>query len=541
MKINLDGNELSILPGETILEVATRQGIDIPTLCYRYENDCRHASTSCLVCLVKLRTNAGDRFVPACATRAEDGMIVESETDEVARMRKTSLELLLSDHSGDCFAPCQFGCPAGLDIPKMLREISSGNLSAAIRTIKENIPLPAILGRVCPKPCEKVCRRREVDSAVEICDLKRFVADADLAEAESFRPEIAPQTGKRVVVIGAGPSGLSAAYYLAKAGHRVSLYAQGKKPGGRLRLIDPVQLPDQVIESEIRTILSLPIEYYPGERLDWNNPRSLAEIREASDAVLLCTGPCDLMILKQSGFEIENDRLRVDPKTFTTSISGVFATGTIFRARTTMIVRSVADGRQAARSIDRFLHDGLPSYDDPPFSVRLGKLNSEELIAFVDARSNGRTNVKDSQDNGKEGFSLSSASRSERYHAADEASRCLNCDCRGRDDCLLLKHSKRYHADPRRFSDGTRPTFTVRRNGPVVFEAGKCIKCGLCISVSKTANEPIGLTFIGRGFDVHVAAPFDETLDRAIADSNEQAVRVCPTAALSLDISCDGA
>lgn len=525
MKIVLDGNELNALPGETVLEVAARQGIQIPTLCYRNEDDCRGGSTSCLVCLVKIKNGSSERFVPACATKIEDGMIVESETDEVAKLRRTSLELLLSDHSGDCYAPCQLACPAGLDIPKMLREIKQGNPASAIRTVKETIPLPAVLGRICPRPCEKICRRRSVDSPVGICDMKRYVADLDLGSSDGpYFPTIADTTGKRVVVVGAGPSGLSAAYYLARFGHHVSIYAQGKKPGGRLRLLDEKDLPESVLDAEIHTILSLPVEYHPGERLDWTDPKSLSEIRDSFDAVLLCTGPCDLSFLKKSGFDIENDRLRVDTKSFTTSISGVFATGTIFRARSTMIVRSVADGHEAAKSIDRFLREGFASPNKSIFSVRLGKLNAEELIAFTDAHRNKDETIEQKREDS-----------SPAKQAAVEAGRCLHCDCRGRDACLLLEHSERYHADQQHFSDKKRPPLVVKRSGPVVFEPGKCIKCGLCISVAKKNSDQLGLTFIGRGFDVRVASPFNEPLEKALKKTAFEAVRVCPTAALSLD------
>lgn len=525
MKIVLDGNELSALAGETILEVAVRQGVNIPTLCHRNDIGCQGDSTSCLVCLVKIKSGPSKRFVPACATKIEDGMIVESETDEVAKLRRTSLELLLSDHSGDCYAPCQLACPAGLDIPKMLREIKRGDLASAIKTIKETIPLPAILGRICPKPCEKICRRRSVDSSVEICDLKRYAADLDLeSQSGPYSPPIAEATGKRIVVLGAGPSGLSATYYLARLGHQVSLYAQGKKPGGRLRRFDEKDLPESVLDEEIRTILSLPIEYHPGERLDWTDPKSLLEIRDSFDAVLLCTGPCDLSLLEKSGFDIENSRLRVDTKSFTTSISGVFATGTIFRAHSTMIVRSVADGHEAAKSIDRFLREGFASANETLFSIRLGKLSAEELIAFTDAH------LIENNESDREPENQTRAKK-----IAVESGRCLHCDCRGRDDCLLLEHSKRYHADQQHFSDKKRPAFIVKRSGHIVFEPGKCIKCGLCISVAKSHSEEIGLTFIGRGFDVRVATPFDEPLEKALEKSAAEAIRVCPTAALSFD------
>ena len=196
-RITIDQREVELPPGATILDGARRLGIEIPTLCYL---EGRTPLTTCLVCMVKIRET--DRFVPACATEAVDGMHVESETEEVHAMRRTALELLVSDHVGDCVAPCQFACPAGMDIPKMLRQIAAGANEEAIRTIKRDIALPAVLGRICPKPCEKVCRRGKADDAVAICDLKRFAADVDLARETPYLPECRSSSGRRVAILG---------------------------------------------------------------------------------------------------------------------------------------------------------------------------------------------------------------------------------------------------------------------------------------------------------------------------------------------------
>ncbi len=175
--ITIDDQPVEVPAGATILDAAEKLGIEIPTLCFLkgYE-----PSTSCLVCVVRNRQSG--QYVPACATRVVDGMQLDNATQEVSDMRRTALELLLSDHTGDCLAPCFFACPAHMDIPLMLRQIGQQNLREAIATIKQDIALPAVLGRVCPKPCEKGCRRNSADNPVAVCELKRFVADADLSE-----------------------------------------------------------------------------------------------------------------------------------------------------------------------------------------------------------------------------------------------------------------------------------------------------------------------------------------------------------------------
>ena len=122
-KITIDDQTVEIAAGATILEAGRQLGIDIPTLCYL---EGYRASTSCQVCLVQL-VDSG-KFVPACGTRVTEGMRVASETPEVHQLRKTALELLLSDHVGDCLAPCFFACPAHMDVPRMLREIGERDL-----------------------------------------------------------------------------------------------------------------------------------------------------------------------------------------------------------------------------------------------------------------------------------------------------------------------------------------------------------------------------------------------------------------------------
>ena len=199
--LTIDGREVRAPAGATILEAAGRAGIAIPTMCFL---EGRPPQTSCMVCVVKIEGRA--HLAPACATRIEEGMAVANDTDEVREARRTAIELLLSDHVGDCVAPCHGLCPAQMEIPLMLAQIAAGNLRGAIATIKRDIALPAVLGRICPAPCEKGCRRGTRDAPVAICLLKRHAADVDLASETPYLPERRAATGKHVAVVGAGPS-----------------------------------------------------------------------------------------------------------------------------------------------------------------------------------------------------------------------------------------------------------------------------------------------------------------------------------------------
>ena len=278
LRVTIDNKTTEVAEGTTILQAAHALGIAIPTLCHL---EGYAPSTSCQVCLVK--DHARNQWVPSCATKVVDGMQIDSETDEVHAVRRTALELLFSDHVGDCLAPCYFACPAHMDIPLMLEQIGEHDIARAIATVKQEIALPAVLGRVCSKPCEKGCRRSTADGAVAVCDLKRFVADVDLHRSNPYSPACQPSTGKRVAIVGAGPTGLSAAYYLRQYGHDCVLLEKEADAGGRLRTeTDGETLPRAVLDAEIRQLLRV------GAELRTQSPVArLTDLQLEFDAVLL--------------------------------------------------------------------------------------------------------------------------------------------------------------------------------------------------------------------------------------------------------------
>ncbi|MHC5164018.1 MAG: 2Fe-2S iron-sulfur cluster-binding protein [Planctomycetota bacterium] len=249
--LTIDNAEIQATEGSTILEAAQSAGIHIPTLCWAKDFK---PSISCMVCVVQVEGMKS--LVPACGTSVTDNMRVITCSNEVQKSRKAAIELLLSDHVGDCLGPCMIGCPAKMNIPLMTRQIAAGNFVEAIKTVKKDIPLPAILGRICSAPCEKVCRRKQADDAVSICLLKRFVADTDLASETPYLPQCQPSCGKKVAIVGGGPAGLSAAYYLQEAGIECSIYDDHDTLGGTLRYgdIDHAVLPFKVIEEEFTAI-----------------------------------------------------------------------------------------------------------------------------------------------------------------------------------------------------------------------------------------------------------------------------------------------
>src|SRR3990170_4896138 len=147
--ITIDGQTVSVAPGTTILEAARQLGIEIPTLCYVEGFE---PVSSCFVCAVQIE---GRRTLsPACSMPVADGMAISASSEDVRAARKLALELLLSDHAGDCIAPCRATCPAGLDIPRFAYHVALGQHRRAMEVIAQRLALPGALGQVCPRLCE---------------------------------------------------------------------------------------------------------------------------------------------------------------------------------------------------------------------------------------------------------------------------------------------------------------------------------------------------------------------------------------------------
>ncbi len=242
--ITIDNRKLSVENGKTILEAARENDINIPALCY---HDKVSHNTSCFVCVVK-DVKSG-QFMPSCAAIATDGMIIESESEEVQSMRQMALNLLLSEHTGDCEAPCTIACPAHAQVEEYVRAGRNKDLLKALQIIKQRIPLPMSIGRVCPRFCEKDCRRNVKDQPVAINDFKRLAADMHY---DTYMEDLPELNRKKVGIVGAGPGGLAIAYFLRLNGIASVLYDKMPQAGGMLRYgIPEYRLPKQILDREI--------------------------------------------------------------------------------------------------------------------------------------------------------------------------------------------------------------------------------------------------------------------------------------------------
>lgn len=497
--MTIDRRVVEVPDGATVLDAARQLGIEIPTLCFLGGHP---ANTSCMLCLVK----ADGRWMPSCATPAAEGMVVESETDEVRSLRRTGLELLLSDHQGDCAAPCEHACPLHLDIPLMLQQVSDGDLAGAIATIRRDMALPSIMGRVCGDLCEKACRRKEVDGAAAICLVKRFVADADLASGHPHLPPRRTASGKQIAILGAGPAGLSAAYHLLLAGHDCTLFDSRAQAGGVLRYeIGEEQLPRTLLDQEIGMIVGL------GARL------VLGVAVTASQWVAASAAPFEAVLLADWPFAPNEAQ----------ALAARLAAHVYFASDPArpqkQPARLLADGKAAAERLDELLSRRACSAAPPVFHVRAGRVPRDEIVALT-VRTGAAARLQPEE---------VAAGALTLEQARTEADRCLHCDCGKRDGCTLRRYAAMLGARPNRHRGQRRPIERRTGRGEVIFEPGKCILCGICVRIATDAREPLGLTFIGRGFDVQVAAPWNRAVEEGLTRVAEECIRACPTGALT--------
>lgn len=348
IELSIDNRDIQVETGTTILDAARSLEIEIPTMCHLagYEH-----FTSCMVCMVEDESTG--RLLPACSTLATAGMRINTKSQQIVESRKTALELLLSEHVGDCDAPCQIVCKAGIDIPAMLRAIAKGDIQLAAEIVESTAETSGNPCDECKGRCEKACRRALHDGAVSIQLLIRYAL----------------------------------------------------------------------------------------------------ENRSAEPADTVC--------------------------------------------------------------------DDQPRFD---FNCNMGKIQAGEMEVFLAQAS--RSERIEPAAGAETGFTLE--------EAREEARRCLHCDCRKRTECKLRDYASQYKARQRHFAVANRKQFRqIRQHAGIIYEPGKCIKCGICVRIAEREKEPLGLAFVGSGFDVEVGVPFDETLQDALQKTADECVEKCPTAALA--------
>jgi len=512
LTLTINNKHVTVPSGTTILKAAQKLGIEIPTMCH---NDEVEHFTSCMICLVKNAQNG--KLYPSCSMPVADGMDIITIDDEIREARQTGLELLLSDHVGDCEAPCTIACPAHMDIPTMNRLLTAGKFDQALKVVKQNIALPSVLGHICPAPCEGVCRRKPIDGEISICLLKRFSGDEG-----HYEEKPAPLTGQKVAIIGSGPAGLSAAYYLQLKGVQCTVFEQSGNIGGIIRdEIESGKLPEESLEKESLVIRKIGVEFRLNSKI---GKKEFENLQKEFNAVLIASGNISEE-QKSWGIAINAKGFEADEQTYQTTQPTVFVAGSAYKP-SKLVIRLLAQGKEAAASIWQML-SGKPVVGQPmKFNSKFGKLVIPEYAQYLKESVEGN---RIEPTNG-----ILKGLTSEEVKA--EAARCLHCDCRKIDSCKLREYSDQYGAIQKRFAYEERKAVRKQFHDTIVYEPEKCIKCGICVRLTAKHQEKYGFTYIGRGFDVEIGVPFNENINEGLKLIAEKVADECPTGALGRKI-----
>jgi formate dehydrogenase major subunit len=283
--VSIDSQDVSVPQNTTILQAARQIGISIPTLCHV---DGKPSDTPCNLCVVEVEGQ--DDLIRSCTALVQEGMVIRTSSDALLSHRQHLLGDLAKTHFGDCKAPCNLTCPGQLNVQGYIAHVAKGQYEEALRLIMERNPMPFSVGRVCPRFCETRCRRLLVDEPVSINHLKRFVADWCMAHEIDLKIPKDKATGKRVAVIGGGPAGLTAAYFLTRKGHEVTIFEAAPKLGGALRYgFLEYRIPRDVLDYEINTILRLGISVKLSQK--WGRDFTIESLKEQGyDAIFIGTG-----------------------------------------------------------------------------------------------------------------------------------------------------------------------------------------------------------------------------------------------------------
>ncbi|CAH1531741.1 Formate dehydrogenase-O, major subunit [Vibrio owensii] len=305
IEIVIDGKYRIVEEGLTLLEAAKVCGVEIPSLCGMNKSN---EKVPCDLCVVEVESGGTKR---ACELEVYRGLNVVTQSEQLSEHRRKALNRIMTDHYADCEAPCKTACPAGVDIQSYLYHIAQNDHQKAIEVIKRTLPMPLSIGRVCPAFCESECRRSLVDEPIAIRQLKRHAADADLSAHEAYVPEKKLSKGLNIAVVGSGPGGLTAGYYLSNEGYDVTVFESMPKAGGWLRYgIPEYRLPKDILDKEIELMCRNGMQVHTNQKLGVDF--TLSQLSEEYDAVCLAVGASQAVEMHYTGSDLEGCYLGVD-------------------------------------------------------------------------------------------------------------------------------------------------------------------------------------------------------------------------------------
>ncbi len=262
------------------------------------ESACRFCAACVEVCPTGALTDKPPRRLPAYAGQQSS---IEASPDAALKQAEPGTKRLNREEET---VPCRTACPAHIDVPGYLRLIAQGLIDEAGALIRRKAPLASILGRVCMHPCEQACRRADLDGPVSICALKRFAADSDTGR---WKLGLGParESRKKVAIIGSGPAGLSASFYLRRLGHAVTVFEADCEPGGMMRFgIPAYRLPREILDAEIEVIRDMGVEFRLG--VEVGGDVTIARLREQGyEAFFIAVGARECKALEIEGEELD--------------------------------------------------------------------------------------------------------------------------------------------------------------------------------------------------------------------------------------------
>ncbi len=472
LSIQLDGEWVAAAVGETVLQVARRAGRTIPSLCHV---DGLDTPDSCLLCVVEVR----GQLLPSCSLKVQPNLVVVTHGPRVQHARQVAMQLLLSEHQGECRAPCELACPAGWDIAEFEQTLPTQPKEAA-RMALDGLGLPTTLGQVCDAPCHRACRRGELDRYL---DIRRTHAHLPLGDLELP----APPQGPAVIVVGGGPTGLAAAHRLVQLGYLPTILERGPRLGGSLL---PLLSDDTPLQADLQILRKLGVQWHtlaPVERADLE-----AWLGSRFAAAVVAAGPQNPA------------NWPADPRVVLVSNAGLHGTP----------IRRVALGRAAAEQVDRALRQVQPGVS--PIRLRYQDLAAGERAQLLRPEATAPLPDRDLPDRD--------------LPVEQEAALCLGCGCLQHRDCHLNVVAAQLRVPPARIAGQRRPLQRDASHRLVVLEAHKCVLCQACVAV---ADGELAMT--GRGFATRPAAAFGLPLAEALSDAAAlRAAAVCPTRAFAL-------
>ena len=361
----------------------------------------------------------------------------------------------------ECAPWCVSTCPIHVDVRAICRAMAQKDFVTASQLVRKTIPFPRIISKICDHPCEKTCKRGELGDAIAIRSLER--AALDWASSENVRVRILPAKNKRVAIVGAGLSGLTAAIDLARKGYECLVIESADRPGGSILDYPETDLPKSEIEADFQILSDSKIALEFHKKL--GKDCSITDIGNRYDAVYLGIGGRTLDAVETACFS--GKKLEIDPVTFETGFKGVFAGGSIRRIDTPYSpITSISDGRRAAISIDRFLQGvsiTASRDNEGPYQTRL-------FTSMVGVEYRDRIPAVSPHGDYSE------------EEAVDEAQRCLTCECM---ECVkVCEFLSSFGGYPKKYVRQIYNNLSIvmgQRHGNKLINS--CSLCGLCKEV----------------------------------------------------------